>query len=239
LVVGALSNTLCCLWLELALRTAIYVFGCREEGDDEAEIQLDGNEIVHADFQRREVVWMLPGDTESFSNVYFTHGIFLRDAFRNIQTCRDVLKIWTAEERSPPEVKAPESTIYSREDVKLGENNTLICFGNNFFPPPVKMYWKKNGMEVTEGTSLSQYYPNKDGTFHQFSTLSFTPEEGDIYACTVEHTALNKPQTRFWGRNEMNGSSAGSAVFCGLGLVLGLLGVASGIFLYVKGQQFN
>uniref|UniRef100_A0A3P8ZQV8 Ig-like domain-containing protein n=1 Tax=Esox lucius TaxID=8010 RepID=A0A3P8ZQV8_ESOLU len=210
---------------------AIYVFGCREEGDDEAEIQLDGNEIVHADFQRREVVW-IPHDSTNFCKSPAVIHRYAVDPSSSV--CMKTPYMWAL-----IHTEAPESTIYSREDVKLGENNTLICFGNNFFPPPVKMYWKKNGMEVTEGTSLSQYYPNKDGTFHQFSTLSFTPEEGDIYACTVEHTALNKPQTRFWGRNEMNGSSAGSAVFCGLGLVLGLLGVASGIFLYVKGQQFN
>lgn len=38
---------------------------------------------------------------------------------------------------------------------------------------------------------------------------------------------------------EVSGSSAGPAVFCGVGLTLGLLGVATGTFLYVKGQQFN
>ena len=39
--------------------------------------------------------------------------------------------------------------------------------------------------------------------------------------------------------HEVSGSSAGPAVFCGVGLTLGLLGVATGTFLYVKGQQFN
>ncbi|CAB1352292.1 unnamed protein product [Coregonus sp. 'balchen'] len=114
---------------------------------------------------------------------------------------------------------APESIIYPRDEVELGVENTLICFVNGFFPPPVKVNWTKNGMEVTEGLSLSRYYPNKDGTFHQFSSLSFTPQKEDVYY-------------------KVSGSSAGPgpAVFCGVGLTLGLLGVATGIFLY-KGKE--
>ncbi|KAK6326918.1 hypothetical protein J4Q44_G00025630 [Coregonus suidteri] len=65
--------------------------------------------------------------------------------------------------------------------------------------------------------------------------------EGDVYACTVEHTALKDPKTRFWEPevSEMSGSSAGPAVFCGVGLTLGLLGVATGTFLIIKGNQCN
>ncbi|XP_041709858.1 H-2 class II histocompatibility antigen, A-K alpha chain-like [Coregonus clupeaformis] len=136
---------------------------------------------------------------------------------------------------SIPQVKdAPESIIYPRDEGELGVENTLICFLNHFYPPPFKVNWTKNGLEVTEGAYLSRYYPNKDGTFHQFSTLSFTPQEGDVYACTVEHTALKDPKT-----SEVSGSSAGPAVFCGVGLTLGLLGVATGTFLIIKGNQCN
>eukprot|EP00063_Salmo_salar_P017684 XP_013992519.1 PREDICTED: H-2 class II histocompatibility antigen, A-K alpha chain-like isoform X2 [Salmo salar] len=131
---------------------------------------------------------------------------------------------------------APESTIYPRDEVELGVENTLICFVNDFFPPPVKVYWTKNEMEVTEGLSLSRYYPNKDGTFHQFSSLSFTPQKEDVYICAVAHTALKEPKTREY---KVSGSSAGPgpAVFCGVGLTLGLLGVATGIFLIYKGKR--
>ncbi|XP_045064242.1 HLA class II histocompatibility antigen, DP alpha 1 chain-like [Coregonus clupeaformis] len=79
----------------------------------------------------------------------------------------------------------------------------------------------------------------KDGTFHQFSTLSFTPQKGDFYACTVAHTALKDPKTRFWGVSEVSVSSADPAVFFGVGLALGLLGVATGTFLIIKGNQCN
>ncbi|XP_034553398.1 HLA class II histocompatibility antigen, DP alpha 1 chain-like [Notolabrus celidotus] len=82
---------------------------------------------------------------------------------------------------------------------------------------------------------LSQYFPNKDQTFHQFSTLKFTPKEGDFYSCTVEHLALDRPQTRFW-EVEISHPSVGADVFCGVGMILGLLGVAAGTFLMVKGH---
>ncbi|KPP59065.1 hypothetical protein Z043_123051, partial [Scleropages formosus] len=32
----------------------------------------------------------------------------------------------------------PQVTVYPRDEVSLGGRNKLICFVNNFFPPPVK-----------------------------------------------------------------------------------------------------
>ena len=97
-----------------------------------------------------------------------------------------------------PTKDPPQSIIYPAEDVELGVENSLICFVNHIFPPYIEVSWTKNGRPVSEGV-LSRYYPNNDQTFHQFSTLTFTPSEGDIYSCTVEHLALEKPKTRFWG----------------------------------------
>uniref|UniRef100_A0A674CAQ6 Ig-like domain-containing protein n=1 Tax=Salmo trutta TaxID=8032 RepID=A0A674CAQ6_SALTR len=176
----------------------VYVLGCLEKTKVEAELQLDGEEVVYADFQSGQEVWTLPEFLGPFPS----------------SSTRMPLK-WLY---SPPD--APESTIYPRAEEELGVENTLICFANHFYPPPVKVNWTKNGLEVTEGASLSRYYPNEDGTFHQFSSLSFTPQEGDVYGCTVEHTALEDPKTRFWEYEvrEVSGSSAGPAVFCGVGL---------------------
>ncbi|XP_036822698.1 H-2 class II histocompatibility antigen, A-Q alpha chain [Oncorhynchus mykiss] len=220
----------------------VYVQGCLENTkvEAEAELQVDGEEVVYADFQSGQEVWTLPEFLGPFPSS--TVRNFYKNAVKGRRLCQDALALWILEEKCPPEVKdAPESTIYPRAEEVLGVENTLICFANHFYPPPVKVNWTKNGLEVTEGASLSRYYPNKDGTFHQFSSLSFTPQEGDVYACTVEHTALEDPKTRFWEYkiHEVSGSSAGPAVFCGVGLTLGLLGVATGTFLYVKGQQFN
>uniref|UniRef100_A0A673J9F3 Zgc:123107 n=1 Tax=Sinocyclocheilus rhinocerous TaxID=307959 RepID=A0A673J9F3_9TELE len=84
----------------------------------------------------------------------------------------------------------PETSIYPRNDVQLAVENTLICHVTGFFPPPVNVSWTKNNVVVTEGVSLSQYRPRSDGTFHVFSSLKITPEERDIYSCTVNHRAL-------------------------------------------------
>nr|XP_055024187.1 H-2 class II histocompatibility antigen, A-B alpha chain-like isoform X2 [Misgurnus anguillicaudatus] len=95
-----------------------------------------------------------------------------------------------------------------------------------------------NSSEQIDGTTLSRYYPNKDGTMNVFSKLSFIPVEGDIYSCTVEHKALEQPQTRIW-EVEIKESSYGPSVFCGVGLSLGLIGSAVGIFFIVKGSNCN
>uniref|UniRef100_A0A8C9SQU8 Ig-like domain-containing protein n=1 Tax=Scleropages formosus TaxID=113540 RepID=A0A8C9SQU8_SCLFO len=97
----------------------------------------------------------------------------------------------------------PQVTIYPRDYVLPGEGNKLICLVNNFFPPPVKVKWTKNDVEVTEGVTLSRYYPNKDLTFRQYSTVPIIPQEGDVYSCTVEHKGLSEPETRLWGKITM------------------------------------
>ncbi|XP_039681252.1 uncharacterized protein LOC120574852 isoform X2 [Perca fluviatilis] len=73
---------------------------------------------------------------------------------------------------------------------------------------------------------LARYKPDKSAT---------TKTKGDIYGCTVEHASLEKPQTKFW-EADINQTNISPAVFCGLGLFLGLLGVAAGTFFFVKGK---
>ncbi|RXN07772.1 HLA class II histocompatibility DP alpha 1 chain-like protein [Labeo rohita] len=134
---------------------------------------------------------------------------------------------------------APKTSIYPKDDVELGVQNTLICHVTDFYPPSLSISWTKNNVNVTEGMSLSQYRPRAEGTFNIFSTLSFTPTEGDIYSCTVNHIALQgQPQTKIWDV-DVALPSVGPAVFCGVGLTLGLLGVAAGTFFLVKGNNYN
>ncbi len=89
--------------------------------------------------------------------------------------------------------------IYPRDDVELGQENTLICHVTGFYPAPVNVTWTKNGQKVTEGTSINVPYPNKDNSYNQISRLEFIPQQGDIYSCSVEHLALEEPETRTWG----------------------------------------
>jgi len=92
----------------------------------------------------------------------------------------------------------PQTSIYTKNDVQLNVENVLICHVTGFFPPPVRVSWTKNN-EVFKEDSLSQNRANDDGTYNIFSSLKFTPVEGDIYSCTVNHTSLEEPQTKTWG----------------------------------------
>ncbi|XP_045897498.1 HLA class II histocompatibility antigen, DQ alpha 2 chain-like, partial [Micropterus dolomieu] len=104
------------------------------------------------------------------------------------------------------------------------------------YPAPVKIYWTKNGENVTEGTSINVPFPNTDGSFSQISRLEFIPQQGEIYSCKVQHLALERPLIRIWNV-ETTPPSVGPAVFCGLGLTVGLLGVAAGTFFLIKGNE--
>lgn len=98
--------------------------------------------------------------------------------------------------------EAPEIIIYPRDEVKKEEENTLICFINHFYPPTVNIKWTKNDIQVSVENPFIKSLSNPDGTFYVFSNLNFVPEEGDIYGCTVEHEALEEPQTKFWGEKK-------------------------------------
>ncbi|XP_050974003.1 H-2 class II histocompatibility antigen, A-Q alpha chain-like [Labeo rohita] len=137
----------------------------------------------------------------------------------------------------PEPLEPPLTSLYPRNDVKLNVRNTLICLVSGFYPPPVRVSWTKNNVNVTDESTLSRYHPNKDRTLNVFSRLSFIPDEGDIYSCSVEHKALQQPQTRTWDV-EINEPSIGPTVFCGVGLALGLLGLATGVFFFAKGKKW-
>ncbi|XP_056102630.1 rano class II histocompatibility antigen, B alpha chain-like [Rhinichthys klamathensis goyatoka] len=208
--------------------------GC---SDTEKEVLYgsDGEEMVHLDFIRKRGVPTAPdfADPVSFSEAYDA-GVGLLDLCKlNLDVDIKVYK------PSVEQLDIPDTSIYSKDDVVQDVENTLICHVTGFFPPPVKVSWTKNNQIVTEGTSLSQYRLKDDGTFNIFSALKFTPEEGDIYSCTVNHRSIpGQPKTKTWDV-DVALPSVGPAVFCGVGLTLGLLGVAAGTFFLIKGNNCN
>lgn len=214
----------------------LYVVGCSADGSIQVQFGFDDEECFYTDFDKQKAVFSGPPFVV-LDQDYFSEGPhWYKDAMKAKRTCAIANAIRIAEGIEPPEKKdPPESTLYPADEVQLGVENRLTCFVNHFYPPGIKVSWTKNGSPVTEGVSLSRYFPNKDQTFHQFSTLKFTPEEGDIYSCTVEHFALDRPQTKIWNV-EITHPSVGATVFCGVGLTLGLLGVAGGTFLMTKGH---
>uniref|UniRef100_A0A672ZTJ0 Zgc:123107 n=1 Tax=Sphaeramia orbicularis TaxID=375764 RepID=A0A672ZTJ0_9TELE len=92
--------------------------------------------------------------------------------------------------------------IYPKEDVLLDVQNTLVCHVSGFYPAPVQVQWTHNERNVSGAATGNVPYPSKDGTFSQISRLEFTPKQGDIYSCTVQHPALSTPLTRIWGKDQ-------------------------------------
>ncbi|XP_051262640.1 H-2 class II histocompatibility antigen, A-U alpha chain-like [Dicentrarchus labrax] len=217
----------------------VNVVGCFVNGTTEVLFEFDNEEILYVDFQKQDIVYTVPRliGPDPDKIVGQTYARILEDAVTNRELCLGITAVAAAEEKNPPEEKdPPESILYPTERVELGVENSLTCFVNHFYPPDIKVSWTKNGRPVSEGVSLSRYYPNNDQTFHQFSTLTFTPREGDMYSCTVEHSALDSPKTRIW-EPEVTPPGLGPDIFCGVGLTVGLLGVAVGVFFIAKGHH--
>ncbi|XP_039679063.1 HLA class II histocompatibility antigen, DR alpha chain-like [Perca fluviatilis] len=214
------------------LHQHIHINGC-SDSDGELMYGLDGEEYWYADFINKRGVEPQP----SFIDHITIQGAY-ESAVAGQKMCRRNLK---ADQRDfkdlPLELDAPSSPmVYTKEAVELREKNTLICYVTGFYPAPVIFSWTKNGEKVTEGSSTNVPYPNKDGSFNQFSRLEFIPQLGDIYSCTVNHLALDHPLTRIWDV-EKTEPGIGPAVFCGLGLTVGLLGVAAGTFFFIKRNE--
>uniref|UniRef100_A0A3P9DSG3 H-2 class II histocompatibility antigen, A-U alpha chain n=1 Tax=Maylandia zebra TaxID=106582 RepID=A0A3P9DSG3_9CICH len=208
----------------------IKIAGCSDSYGEEM-YGLDGEEKAYADFNKQEMIYPLP----PFVDPMTVPGAY-EQAVANQQSCQQNLKI-VLYFIFPPLI-APSVMIYTRDEVEFGENNTLICHVTGFYPAPVNVSWTKNEQKVT-GSSINTPYPNKDGSFRQTSRLDFTPQLGDIYRCAVEHLSLTEPLTKIY---EVEASAhsdpgVGPSVFCGVGLTLGLVGVAAGTFFLVKGNE--
>ncbi|TRY65995.1 hypothetical protein DNTS_003775 [Danionella cerebrum] len=207
----------------------MYMFGCSDT-EKQRFYALDGEELYHTDFKRKTGEMTLPdfADPFSYDETYDT-------GLAEIELCKINLAISIKCAGSPAEnTDPPQTSIYSRDVLVPDVENKLICHVTGFFPPPVTISWTKNNEILKEGMSLSRYRPNNDGTYNIFSTLRFIPVKGNIYSCSVNHKTLDQAQTKIW-EVEFTTASVGASVFCGLGLFLGLLGVAAGTFFLVKG----
>ncbi|XP_028853103.1 H-2 class II histocompatibility antigen, A-U alpha chain-like [Denticeps clupeoides] len=211
----------------------LYLLGCNSDGGEDL-YGMEGEVRWYADFKNKKGVISLP---DFIPQIDFPGGY--EQAVGELQRCKQNLAVSVTAYKNPAEVQdPPQSSIYTMDNVVLGEKNTLVCHIDGFHPPPISVFWTKNDVNVTQGVSLSQYYVNSDYTYNQFSTLDFVPQEGDVYTCTVSHQALEEPSTKEWNV-DVPEPSIGPSVFCGVGLFLGLLGVAVGTFFLIKGNNCN
>ncbi|XP_056320285.1 H-2 class II histocompatibility antigen, A-U alpha chain [Danio aesculapii] len=218
-----------------------FIETCSGSSYDKIVFNVDTEEAAYFDIEEGKLVITLPDIVYTFLDAnsdYFLNDLNLDDVGITA-LCTEIyhktLSFDASQETEP--LEPPWTSLYPRNDVKLNVNNTLICHVTGFFPPPVRVLWTKNNVNVTDGSTISRYYPNKDATMNVFSRLSVIPEEGDIYSCSVEHKALQQPQTRTWDV-EVKQPSIGPSVFCGVGLALGLLGFATGVIFIAKGKKW-
>ncbi|XP_054473234.1 H-2 class II histocompatibility antigen, A-Q alpha chain-like [Anoplopoma fimbria] len=213
-----------------------YIYGCYESDDVRVDVVVDGDVAAYADFSNEEVVFSMPQLPQ-----------FLKDLKKkayeiakfSIAHCHSVLgKARKASDPGVPKRQdAPDISIHSRYEGEDGVVNTLFCLADHFYPPSINFTWTKNGAKVTDGVSDLRYRHNSDGTFHRISTLSFTPRQGDVYSCSVEHQASYRPLPRSWELQEGQSRVSPAAGFFGASLVLCLIGFGTGAYFFTKKQN--
>ncbi|KAK6470085.1 H-2 class II histocompatibility antigen [Huso huso] len=206
-----LAALLLTVWTAVQAETVTHLFraliACQTNGTlSEQDYELDDDELFHIDFDKKEAVQRLP----EFAKYWGPPEGAVAQAETHRQTCINNVAVAAKCHENPTEKQAPPRvTLYHENDLELGKPNTLICFIDGFHPAAIKVTWTKNTLPVTEGVSLTQYYPDKDFTLNMFSYLSFTPELGDVYSCQVQHSALPETLTTFWEPDVQTDSDVG------------------------------
>nr|XP_003473988.1 SLA class II histocompatibility antigen, DQ haplotype D alpha chain-like [Cavia porcellus] len=194
--------------------------------------ELDGDEQLYVDLQKKQTVWRLPLFTE-FTSFDPQGGL------SEIATAKHNLGLLIKSSNSTPAInKVPEVTVFPKSPVVLGEPNTLICAVDNIFPPIINITWLTNGRLVTEGISETSFLSRDDHSFLKIAYLTFLPSEDDVYDCRVEHWGLDKPLLKHW-EPEIPApmSELTENVVCALGLIVGLVGIVVGTIFIIRGVR--
>ncbi|XP_061477554.1 class II histocompatibility antigen, M alpha chain [Rhineura floridana] len=131
-----------------------------------------------------------------------------------------------------PEAKGiPQVEIFTLRPLQLGTPNTLICSVTNIFPPSANLTWAHHDQAVTQGVSTPQIYPVQVLDFKLFSYLEVTPQEGDIYSCTVRSPRDKFSTVAFWVPKDPIASELLENILCGVAFGLGILFIITGVVL--------
>ncbi|XP_072254144.1 natural cytotoxicity triggering receptor 3 ligand 1-like, partial [Pyxicephalus adspersus] len=93
----------------------------------------------------------------------------------------------------------PVVTLSSKEvTITLGNEQSVICYIDKFYPESVKIRWEKHSAfsvsALDKQTCTSVPTPDGDGTFNVTSLMSVKPsslrDDGDQYSCIVSHRSL-------------------------------------------------
>ncbi|XP_049440120.1 RLA class II histocompatibility antigen, DP alpha-1 chain-like [Epinephelus fuscoguttatus] len=203
--------------------------------DGQYDIEFDGDQLLYVDPVTYRAVQRLP----EFAKHLMIDLEMARDTYVSLGTCKYNIPRAIKGENYPPEaLTIPTSMIYPKHEMELQVPNTLICHVNNFHPPTVAITWTRNGQPVNESeVSQTQYYSNSDFSFQISSYLDFTPQESDIYSCSVDHISLQEPLTTFWEVAVQTDQQVVETAVCVAGVILGLIGVVTGVWFIVKANK--
>ncbi|XP_042346114.1 H-2 class II histocompatibility antigen, I-E alpha chain-like isoform X3 [Plectropomus leopardus] len=204
-------------------------------GDGQYDTEFDGDQLFYVDPFTYRAVPRLP---EFAKHLMFDLKL-AGDTYVSLGTCKYNIPRAIAGEHHPPEAIAiPTAMIYPKQAMELHVPNTLICSVNDLHPPTVAITWTRNGQPVDESdVSQTQYYSNSDLSFRISSYLDFSPQESDIYSCSVDHISLREPLTKFWEVSVHTDQQVVETAVCVGGVILGLTGVVTGLWFIMKANK--
>lgn len=134
---------------------------------------------------------------------------------------------FTVDRRVEPKVR-----VSPMQSSSLPQTDRLACYVTGFYPAEIQVKWFKNGQEETKHVVSTDVIQNGDWTYQVLVMLESTPQHGDTYECHVQHASLKSPITHEW---VLPADAARGKMLTGVGgLVLGLIFLALGLFLYVR-----
>uniref|UniRef100_A0A8B9R7Y9 Ig-like domain-containing protein n=1 Tax=Anas platyrhynchos TaxID=8839 RepID=A0A8B9R7Y9_ANAPL len=154
----------------------------------------------------------------------------LENAQAQVDTCRynyEVYEDFILHRRVEPKVR-----VSPMQSSSLPQTDRLACYVTGFYPAEIQVKWFKNGQEETKHVVSTDVIQNGDWTYQVLVMLESTPQHGDTYECHVQHASLKSPITYEW---VLPADAARGKMLTGVGgLVLGLIFLALGLFLYVR-----
>uniref|UniRef100_A0A8C6SK58 Ig-like domain-containing protein n=1 Tax=Neogobius melanostomus TaxID=47308 RepID=A0A8C6SK58_9GOBI len=164
------------------IHKTISMHGC-SESDKQSMWGLDGEELLYFDLTYK----------------IYSGSWFLRRTVKPEGTEPSLFNICSQNLNNTLSLSPPDPPgaplLYPKDHLLPSKPNTLVCQASGFYPAPVNFTWTRDQLSISS-SSVSQAFPQSDGTFTQFSTIELLqPEEGQVYSCSLEHPALKEPAT--------------------------------------------
>lgn len=91
----------------------------------------------------------------------------------------------------------PKVQVYTQTPGEVGKANMLMCHITGFHPPQISIDLLRNGHILSGGLQTDLVFEG-NWLYRLTKYVSFTPAEGDTYACRVTH--MGKSRTFSLGR---------------------------------------